>query len=846
MQVFVALLLIMCSSVLFGQSEPDSLPSKTKDTTYVNEASFEELAKYTAADSIHANLKEEKIFLYGDAHVEYGEIVLDAGYIEIDLKKNELLATYLTDSTGNKIGQPQFTDGSEQIQASSIRYNLDTKKGYIKDVQTQQDENYLYMGTAKRQPNEEIHFVKGRFTTCDLEEPHFHFQLSKAVLIPQKRIVSGPMNLWVKGVPTPLGLPFIVLPQQKQNDRLSGFIFPQVVPSSPYGFGFQDLGFYLPVNDNLQTTFYGTIYSRGSFGLKNQTDYYKRYGFSGTVSLGYDRFRASFPDTTARKNYSIIWNHRKDRKSNPFWNFTSQVNFNSINNPAFNLDPANQQYLSNSFNSDIRLERTFAGLPVRTGIKVSTRQNSNAGTIELISPIFNVNMTQVFPLKKLVSGPKANRGWRQLFTRFGVTYDFEGKNTSLFADSLLDQGRFGAIQDEFKNGFQQNITLKTTAGLFKNTWKVTPSMNYSTTYNFQTTEKYVDTAGSIQSRLIDVPGMSQSMSLNSSVTTVLYSYYRFIGKSKPLLRHVLTPSFGYRFIPNLNTNEAIIIPGSTELLKYSRFERSVYSNNSTNDQSLFTFGMNNTLELKRKSEKDTITGFKKTRLLDQFSVRGSYDFLKDSMNLSDLSLSARISPLKALSFVSSGSFSPYAWDDSTGRTRAVYALDSLDKLGRFASASFSTNFTLTSPESRNKLDQKEADMEKTWNADLDYFMVHPEYVVDFEIPWKLTVGHVYTLRVNQNRNEINNERYIPTQTLEFNGDVSFTERWKLTGRASFDFESAQITYTQLNLVRDLHCWTFQFNWTPISRVPFFSFQMNAKSTLFQDARIRLQKPPFFL
>ena len=323
--------------------------------------------------------------------------------------------------------------------------------------------------------------------------------------------------------------------------------------------------------------------------MKNNTDYLKNYKYSGNLEIGFDQFRLAFPADTSVRNYKVVWNHRKDRKSNPNWNFTSQVNFNSINNPQYLLGSPTQQNLNNSFNSDIRLDKSFSGLPFRSSLKLSTRQNSIREQIELNSPTFNFNMTQVFPLKNLVKHPKANKGWRQLFTRFGVTYDFEGKNTALFGDTLLTKGQFNDIGDSFKNGFKQSATLKTTAGLFKNTWKLTPSMNYSTVYNFQTSERYIDTSGISQTRLLDASGIGQSLSLNTSVTTALYSYYRFIGKRQPLLRHVLTPNFGYSYIPNLNQPNSIIIPGNETPIEYSPFEQSTYGIGSVRDQSLFHF-----------------------------------------------------------------------------------------------------------------------------------------------------------------------------------------------------------------------------------------------------------------
>ena len=176
----------------------------SRDTLLVDSKDLDSPIYYSAADSIYEDLKKNQVHLYNNAKIDNGEIQMDAGYILIDLDKSEVYASYIYDEDSNRLQMPNFSDGSEKITASSIRYNFKSKKGYIEEVSIKQDENVLYMEVAKRHPNDEIHFKKGRFTTCDLPEPHFHFQLSKAVMIPEKRIVSGPMNLWIKGVPTPL------------------------------------------------------------------------------------------------------------------------------------------------------------------------------------------------------------------------------------------------------------------------------------------------------------------------------------------------------------------------------------------------------------------------------------------------------------------------------------------------------------------------------------------------------------------------------------------------------------------------------------------------------------------
>ncbi len=819
--------------------------SEPRDTLVIEKSDLDAPIFYNARDSIYTDLKNKQVHLYGDAKVDNGEIKMSAGYILIDLDKNEVLAKYSYDRDSNKVEFPLFSDGSDDIKASSIRYNFNTEKGFIEEVAIVQDEMHLYMEIAKRHANEEIHFKKGRFTTCDLEEPHYHFQLSKAVLIPNKRIVSGPMNLWIGGVPTPLGLPFAVIPQSEEKSK--GLIFPQFVPISQFGFGIQDLGYYIPINDNLQTTFYGTLYSRGSWGLKNVTDYSKRYGYRGSVNAGFQQFKSGFPQNTNDNKFSLGWVHTKDAKSSPFWGFSANVNYISDNNSQNNLDPINPQYFNNTFNSDINLSRRFPNIPILSaGMKLGLRQNSISNNVSLTSPILNVNVTRFYPLKKLVNGTK---GWRQLLARFGVTYNFEGKNQALFSDSLIPNRDFQGINDNFMNGMSQTLAMQTTASLFKNTWKLTPSLNYGNKINFQQINRiYYQPSDSLIVQNLPTLGTADDLSLNVQLTTVVYSYYRFIGKKKPLVRHVLTPSFSYRYIPNLNANKTIYdgFGANRDTIIYSPFERSLYSVGNTRSQKLITFGFNNTLELKRKSDKDTVDGFKRTRLIDAFSITGNYDFLKDTNNLSNISLNLRISPIKWLNFVSTSSFSPYGWNEATGATTRFFALDSNGRIGRFLNTNLTTTITFTSKESREKIKETQNKIEENWTADYTYFALHPEHAINFDIPWKFTLSHVYNVRVNQNINKFSTDRLNQLQTLMVTGDVSFTKRWKLATTTNLDLESAKITNSRFTLTRDMHCWALAFHYTPIGNNKSFLFSIRSTSMLFTDAKIDIRKPPSFL
>lgn len=839
--VFISvLLIILTEQSVYGQN------LIKKDTIYQNDTSFESQAEYGARDSIYLDVENNKIYLFGEAYLDFMETKMNAGFIEVDLDKNEVFASYVFDKDSNRIENPVFESEGEKIDAAKIRYNFESQKGFIEEVKIKQDELYLYMGVAKRQKNAEVHFKEGRFTTCELEDPHYHFHLSKAIMIPEKRIVTGPMNLWVKGVPTPFGLPFSVIPQSKS--RTHGLLFPQIVPSSVYGFGVRDLGYYFPVSNTLNTSVYLTLLSRGSWGLKQETNYLKLYRNSGRLSTEFQQLNDGFPNNNRSNKISIIWSHKKDPKSNPFWTFSSNVNFISDNNTQNSLDPINTQYFNNQLNSDINIQRRFPGKPVTMGLKVSLRQNTSNSSIALNSPIFTTNVTRFSPLKKWIKGKEE---WKQFFSRIAVSYNLESQNRATFADSLLNRDYLHLINDEFINGVQQRATLQTTASFFKNTLKFTPSINYSNNINFQQISKSYDTLveSGIRTDQIDRVGMTQSISFNGSATSVLYSYYKFIGKSKPLLRHIMTPNIGLSFIPNLNKLTSLDT-GFVDIntISYSPFENSnisVYNSSSTRDQALINFGLNNSFELKRASEKDTITGFKKTRIIDALSVNGSYDLLKDSMNLSNLSLNLRISPLPMVNIVSSSSFSPYSWDKETGASLSTYSITENGTIGRFLTSNLTTTLTFTSKESKEKINELNDKVGENWNADYNYFLLYPERIVNFEIPWKFNLSHVYSITANRNKTISNPENFRQVQTISANGDVSFTKRWKIIGSVNYDVETVKVTYTTLTLSRDMHCWALSFNWIPIGGNKSFLFSLRSTSNMFKDAKLDLRRPPVF-
>lgn len=810
--------------------------------------SLESPVTYSCADSIYANLQNKIVFLYGEAIVQYEGIELTADYIEMDLEKKTVTATYTTNEEGERIGIPKFTEGSEELTAASLKYNFETEKAYIQELDTKQEENYLHMTVAKKQANDEIHFLQGRFTTCDLEDPHFHFQLSKAVLVPEKRIVTGPVNLWIRGVPTPLGLPFSFIPTSTDQKK-TGILFPQIVPFSNWGFGLQDLGYYFPLkkSDNIQTTLYGSLYSRGTFGIRSLTEYKKKYKYTGQLNVAFNRFKNPFPSENILEKIVVQWNHRQEARANPYWNFQSSVNFLSDNNQTTTFEGENETLLNNAFNSDINLRRTFPNLPITMGLKASLKQNSTSNNIDLELPTFTFDVQRFFPFRVLRTNPV---GPARFYEKIGFVYNLESQNNVNFADTLLRDRNFSSIQNQFKNGFQQSLNVNTAIPIFDNRATITPSFRYSTNGNFQATRKfYNETTGEIRDSLVNNQfGLVHNASARIDFTSQVYAYYQFVGKNRTKMRHVITPNIGFNYSPNLDVfdTQVLSINNIDSLLNYQPYANSLYRDTRDGESLLLSFNVNNTFEIKRKNGRDTSEEFTKTRIIDALSVRGDYNFLKDSLQFSNLNTALRSSPFPSLNFVASGSFNLYGWDESNGEGSNNFALQENGQLGRFINTQVTTTYIIASKKSKQKIAENADNLDPNWEADYNYYRLNPHEILDFQIPWKVSLTHSWFTRINSDSTQFVARKRNHTQTIAVNADANFTKRWKIGINTNYDIVNQKLVQTRVTLDRNMHCWQLGFSWIPAGINQSFMLRLNATSALFKDAKLELRKPPEFL
>lgn len=388
------------------QVQSDTLQT---DSTKTEKPLFKDVVEYNAADSIILDVPNKKTFLYKNAFVKYLTTELKADYIELDMENSLAYASGLPDSSGTIVGKPKFKDGSQEFESLDLKYNFKTEKGFVKEIITQQGEGYV-QGKLTKKMSDSVYCIKdGWYTTCDKHDhPHFYVRLSKAKMIRDKKVVSGFANLYIEDVPLPLAIPFGFFPITKKGT--SGIIMPTYGEERMRGFNLRDGGYYWFINDYVDLTVTGTIYTNGSWGLNVGSNYRKRYKFSGNFDFSMSRNHTSekgTPDYTQSKDWSIRWQHSQDPKANPYTTFSASVDMSSATNNYYNAnninDIANQRK-----QSSISWSKKWPDRPFNITASFTHNQNSRDSSISLSFPNLNFRVSQVYPFRRKERAGKLN------------------------------------------------------------------------------------------------------------------------------------------------------------------------------------------------------------------------------------------------------------------------------------------------------------------------------------------------------------------------------------------------------------------------------------------------------
>lgn len=781
--------------------------------------------KYNARDSMRFDLANRKIYLYGEADVQYQKIRLKAEYIEINWENNVVHAEGRPDSSGKMIGEPSFTEGNQNFDAERMDYNFKTKKGRISGVFTKQGEGFLHGEQVKKNENDEFFVKNGKFTTCNLpDHPHFYINASKIKVIPDDKIVTGPANLVIEDIPTPLLVPFGLFPNT--SSRRSGILFPTYGESPGLGFFLMDGGYYFGISDHFDASIRGDIYSRGSWGLKAGTNYNYRYRFNGALDMRYATILQGDPEllgSSVNRSFFVTWRHNQDPKSRPNSRFSASVNAGSNDYNQLNSFNTNN-IVANTFQSAITYTKTFNRLPVNFNISAGHSQNTQTRIITINAPEVQVNVNRIFPFKR-----KNPVGAQRFYEKIGITGTLQSRNTISQPDSVFRQP---GLAQRFNNGIQFQMPIATSFQMLKY-FNVSPSLNFTGRGYFSQIEKFIDPV--TQQLVTDtLRRFSQLWEYNASVN-VSTRVYSFLKLGKNMVRHVMTPQVGFRYQPDFSTRVYGYFGQDGALGFYSPYDIGIYGQPAVGRQGTVSLSLNNNVEGKFRSKRDTTgTGLKKVSLLDVLNVNTGYNIAADSLRLQNVIISARTRLFQKVDVVYSSVYDWYA-TDSMGIRINTLNLQQNGRLWRLLNTNLALNTTIASGR-KNQTRKPQNEREKNEQRDIT---LNPSAYVDFSIPWNITAGLIFSqsfIGQTPQRSTI----------LNFNGDISLTEKWKIAINTGYDFVRKDFSFTSVDIFRDLHCWEMRFNWIPFGFRQSYNFSINVKSSMLQDLKLNRRRQWFDL
>lgn len=871
MKVIALNLFLLFPFLLFSQDEIDSLLINNESDTTQSIVSdtldtggeIETTVNYVASDSIFYNLENQKISMFGESNIDYGSINLQAEEIEVDWNKKTIDANFKLDSLGKKVGKPIFSEDNQSYETDKITYNFDSKKAKIKGIVTQLDDAYMQGKDVKKNEFDELFIHDAKYTTCNLAEPHFHISARKIKVIPGKKVVSGPFHLKFRDVPTPLGFIFGMFPQPKKT--VSGIIMPNYGEEKRRGFYLRDGGYYFAVNEKLDLQLTGDVYSKGSYGLSLGTNYKKRYAYNGSLRFDYNSTKmGEFEDSGISKDFSLAWSHSPDSRGKSS-RFSSSVNFqtNSYNQNK-NLVYSNfNESINAQFNSNISYSKTFKGTPFNFSANLRHSQNVQTKKVNLTLPDISYNMSRIYPFKNVGKLGKTALGKLSISHRFtgrvqlsnaGIGSNLSGINIINSADNFSEQiefnlDNFNSIIDRSKIGVKHTIPVSTSFNLFKY-FTLSPNLNYEEIWYLKKLNySYNEVENGV--RIDTTNSFSRAWSYNTafSMSTRIYGTLFFKKGKIKAIRHVISPEVSFSFSPDFTKPKfgyyedvRINDKGDTKLL--SKYENFLYGTPRIGSSASMNFYIGNNLELKVLDKNDSISGTKKIKIFENLAFTSSYNFLADSFKLSPIRFNARTSFFKGLVNLSlSGNIDPYTYRldstvESSSGSKIIYqrrvsdlALLNKQGIGSLDFINIALGFRFSANDFKSDARDTELDSEYGTAEQLNYINSNMAEYIDFNVPWSVNASY------NLNRRKLGYRDPTITQTLTFSGDLSISEKTKLSFRSGYDFKNKMMTQTSINATRDLHCWRINFSWVPFGRFQSYNLSINAVSALLQDLKL---------
>ena len=835
--------------------------STKKDSIKPKSALLKATVTYSAQDYTAFDKKEQKMYLYNEAKVNYTDLQITAGSIIIDYKKNLIYAGRIKDTLGEYTQRPVFKQGENIIEPDSMIFNFKNKKAIIFNSNTEQQGMKIRSERSKKE-NDSVYFLnKMRITTAeDEDDPEYYFMIDKAKFVPNKKIVASSAQMFIYNVPTPIVVPFAFFPLTKK--QTSGVIFPSFGEQNDRGYFLQNGGYYFAISDYVDLAVLGDYFTNGSYGLRLENNYKKRYKFNGRLGFRYENLINSergFPDYSKTTVYNLRWSHTQDTKSNPSSRFSASVNLGSSNYFRQSQNQVNTaSFLNNTLASSISYSKTFEGEPqVNMSLTATHSQNTQTEQINLTLPTLQASVSRVFPFAPKVGSKKG------IIQNINLQYNLRGENRIQTTDSLFFKSE---MFDDARIGMKHSIPITTNFKVF-NYFSISASANFDETWTLNTINRFYDNENG-EAVTEDIIGFDAYRTYNfgTSLGTTVYGQFNLEdeGENKKIkaIRHVMRPSVNYNINPAFDryyeSYEVTDINGqSIREDQFSRFEGSLFGAPNQNYSSAIGMSLSNNLEAKVRDKDSTKTEAKKIILLNNLNFSTSYNLAGDSLRFSPVRMSGGTQLFDNKMNVNFGAtLDPYALDNNNKKVDQ-FNINNGGSLFRLTSANFTLGYTLNSKGNEKKSNTSERSRNETLDSggrDDDLFGRSQDFadqryddedeneeqmgdLYNYSVPWNLRLAYAVNYSNSIRQNEIS------SHSLMFSGDIEISPKWSIGASSGYDFKNQGFSYTQLRFARDLLSWRMNFSWIPFSPRSSWNFFIGIKSSILKDLKYEKRLQP---
>ena len=817
---------------------------------------IDHVVKFSSKDSIVLFGRNDLRF-YGESEVSYDNMDLKASSIKMNMDSSVVHAVGVPDSLGELQGKPVFTDPSGEYKSKKMAFNFKTKKGIITDIITEQGDGYLTGGITKKHEDDEYHIKNGRYTTCDNHEhPHFYFQITKAKMRPKKNVITGPAYMVLEDLPLPLAVPFAFFPFT--NKYSSGVLVPTFGEDYNRGFYLKNGGYYFAINQYVDLALTGEIYTRGSWGVSLQSNYAKRYKFSGHLSASFlttvngdkgDR------DYSKMKNFSVAWTHTQDSKSNPNMQFSASVNFATSGYSRNNItDYYRNTFTENTKSSTVNWSYNFPNSKWSIAATASVSQRSADSTLTVSFPNFTITMAQTSPFKR-----KRAVGAEKWYEKIKISYSGRFQNTLTAKEKEFFHK---SLVKDWRNGFSHVVPISATFNVFKYI-NITPNITLNDRMYTSKIKQAWDPNSSAVVRDTTY-GFYNLFDFNASVSmsTKIYGFYKplkFMGDKLQMVRHVITPTvsfsaspdFGSKFWGYYGNYSYVDNQGKERNVKYPYFQHGIYGQPQSGKSGVISFNIANNLEAKVRSDEDS-TGYKKISIIENLTLSQSYNFAADSLRWSNLNTSILLRITKGFNLNLSATWDVYKY--GLNENGAPVRINKLRLFhgggwGRLASTGTSFSYTFNNDTfkklfRRGDKKKKDDDDKKLGNmkdgenkggqAEGSDVVLRPDGYMQWSCPWSLTIN--YSINYGYGAFDYNKMEYKGkfTHNLSFNGNIRPTKNWNFSLSGSYNFDTHKIAYMNCSVSREMHCFVMSASFVPVGPYKSYNFHIAVKSSILSD------------